>query len=56
MGSSSHQRRLMATNPVHMMAKQWRVVGDSCNNYTGDLTVLSMCVVLVRIQHEKSNK
>ena len=31
-------------------------VGDSHNNYTGDLTVLSMCVVPVRIQHEKSNK
>ena len=31
-------------------------VGDSHKNYTGDLTVLSMCVVPVRIQHEKSNK
>ena len=30
-------------------------VGDSHNNYTGDL-VLSMCIVPVRIQHEKSNK
>ena len=31
-------------------------VGDSHNNYTGDLTVLSMCVAPVRIKHEKSNK
>ena len=31
-------------------------VGDSHKNYTGDLTVLSMCVVSVRTQHEKSNK
>ena len=31
-------------------------VGDSHNNYTGDLTVLSMCVVPVIIWHEKSNK
>ena len=31
-------------------------VGDSHNNHTGDLTVLSMCVVPVRIQHERSNK
>ena len=31
-------------------------VADSHNNYTGDFTVLSMCVVPVRIQHEKSNK
>ena len=31
-------------------------VGGSHNNYTGDLTVLSMCVVSVRIRHEKSNK
>ena len=31
-------------------------VGDSNNNYTGDLRVLSMCVVPVRIWHEKSNK
>ena len=28
-------------------------VGDSHSNYTGDLTVLSMCVVPVRIRHEK---
>ena len=28
----------------------------SHNDYTGDLTVFSMCVVPVRIQHEKSNK
>ena len=31
-------------------------VGDSHNNYTGDFTVLSMCVVPLRLQHEKSNK
>ena len=31
-------------------------VGDSHSNYTGDLTVLSICVVPVRIHHEKSNK
>ena len=30
--------------------------GDSHNNHTCDLTVLSMCVVPVRIHHEKSNK
>ena len=29
---------------------------DIVNNYTGDLTVLSMCVVPVIIWHEKSNK
>ena len=28
----------------------------SHNDYTGDLTVFSMCVVPVRIRHEKSNK
>ena len=31
-------------------------VGDSHNNYTGDLAVLNMFVVPVRIRHEKSNK
>ena len=31
-------------------------IGDSHNNHTGDLAVLSMCVVPVRIQHERSNK
>ena len=31
-------------------------VGDSHKKYTGDLTVLSICVVSVRIQHEKSNE
>ena len=31
-------------------------VGDSHNNHTCDPTVLSMCVVPVRIQNEKSNK
>ena len=31
-------------------------VGDSYSNHTCDPTVLSMCVVPVRIQHEKSNK
>ena len=49
----------MATNPAQMMTKvksNRAYVGDSHNNYTGDLTVLSMCVVPVRIQHEKSNK
>ena len=59
MGSSFYQRRLMATNPAQMMTKvksNRAYVGDSHNNYTGDLTVLSMCVVPVRIQHEKSNK
>ena len=30
--------------------------GDSHNYHTGDLTVLSMCVVPVRIRHERSNK
>ena len=30
--------------------------GDSHNIHTCDPTVLSMCVVPVRIQHEKSNK
>ena len=49
----------MAANPAQMMTKvksNRAYVGDSHNNYTGDLTVLSMCVVPVRIQHEKSNK
>ena len=49
----------MATNPAQMMTKvksNRAYVGDSHNNYTGDLTVLSMCVVPVRIQYEKSNK
>ena len=31
-------------------------VGDSHNSHTYDPTVLSMCVVPVRIQYEKSNK
>ena len=30
-------------------------VGDNYN-YTGDLTVLTMCVVPQRIRHEKPNK
>ena len=52
MGSSFYQRRLMATNPAQMMTKvksNRAYVGDSHNNYTGDLTVLSMCVVPVII-------
>ena len=46
--SSSDDDKTVKNNYAHFE--------DSQNNYTGDLIVLSICLVPVRIRREKSNK